>query len=90
MIALEKFRKLDPPSFKGSKDPLEVDNWLNELDRLFKAMNVRDEQRVTLAIFMLKGDALEWWNLQRGHKREESYLGSNLWTSFEKGTFLIA
>uniref|UniRef100_A0A2N9GSP6 Reverse transcriptase domain-containing protein n=1 Tax=Fagus sylvatica TaxID=28930 RepID=A0A2N9GSP6_FAGSY len=61
MSALEKFRKLDPPSFKGSKDPLEADNWLKELDRLFKAMNVRDEKRVTLAVFMLKGDALEWW-----------------------------
>ncbi len=44
MSTLEKFRKLDPPSFKGSKDPLEADNWLKELDRLFKAMNVRDEQ----------------------------------------------
>uniref|UniRef100_A0A2N9GFR5 CCHC-type domain-containing protein n=1 Tax=Fagus sylvatica TaxID=28930 RepID=A0A2N9GFR5_FAGSY len=69
MSALEKFRKLDPPSFKGSKDPLEADNWLKELDRLFKAMNVRDEQRVTLAVFMLKGDALEWWeSTERTHE----------------------
>ena len=69
MSTLEKFRKLDPPSFKGSKDPLEADNWLKELDRLFKAMNVRDEQRVTLAVFMLKGDALEWWeSTERTHE----------------------
>jgi hypothetical protein len=69
MSALEKFRKLDPPSFKGSKDPLEADNWLKELDRLFKVMNVRDEQRVTLAVFMLKGDALEWWeSTERTHE----------------------
>jgi hypothetical protein len=69
MSALEKFRKLDPLSFKGSKDPLEVDNWLKELDRLFKAMNVRDGQRVTLAVFMLKGDALEWWeSTKRTHE----------------------
>ena len=24
--ALEKFRKLDPPAFKGTKDPIEADN----------------------------------------------------------------
>ena len=24
-------------------------------------MSVRDEQRVTLAVFVLKDDALEWW-----------------------------
>jgi hypothetical protein len=69
MSTLEKFRKLDPPSFKGSKDPLEADNRLKELDRLFKAMNVRDDQRVTLAVFMLKGDALEWWeSTERTHE----------------------
>uniref|UniRef100_A0A2N9G096 Retrotransposon gag domain-containing protein n=1 Tax=Fagus sylvatica TaxID=28930 RepID=A0A2N9G096_FAGSY len=69
MSSLEKFRKLDPPSFKGSKDPLEADNWLKELERLFKAMNVRDEQQVTLAVFVLKGDTLEWWeSTERTHE----------------------
>ena len=42
--ALEKFRKLDPPTFKGTKDPIEADNWLKELERLFRAMKVSDEQ----------------------------------------------
>ena len=57
---LEKFRKLDPPAFKGTKDPIEADNWLKEIERLFRAMEVSDEQRVILAVFVLKGDALEW------------------------------
>ena len=38
--ALEKLRKLDPPPFKGTKDPIEADNWLKELERLFKTMEV--------------------------------------------------
>ena len=58
--ALEKFKKLDPSAFKGTKDPIEADNWLKEIESLFKAMEVSDEQRVILAIFVLKGDALEW------------------------------
>nr|POE75026.1 hypothetical protein CFP56_15814 [Quercus suber] len=55
--ALEKFRKLDPPAFKGTKDPIEANNWLKEIERLFRAMEVSDEQRVILAVFALKGDA---------------------------------
>ena len=51
--ALEKFRKLDPPTFKGTKDPIEADNWLKEIEMLFRAMEVSDEQRVILAFFFL-------------------------------------
>ena len=41
--ALEKFRKLDLPAFKGIKDPIEANNWLKEIERLFRAMEVSDE-----------------------------------------------
>ena len=72
--ALEKFRKLDPLAFKGTKDPIEADNWLKEIEMLFRAMEVSDEQRVILAFFfffVLKGDALEWWeSTERTHGRE--------------------
>ena len=53
--APEKFGKFDPPTFKGTKDPIEADNWLKEIERLFRAMEVSDEQQVILAIFVLKG-----------------------------------
>ena len=34
-------------------------------------MEVSDEQRVILAVFVLKGDALEWWeSTKRTHGRE--------------------
>ena len=69
--ALEKFRKLDPSTFKGTKDLIEVDNWLKEIERLFRAMEVSDEQQVILAVFVLKVDALEWWeSTERTHGRK--------------------
>ncbi|XP_065628880.1 uncharacterized protein LOC136067247 [Quercus suber] len=68
---LEKFRKLEPPALKGTKDLVEADNWLKEIERLFRAMEVSDEQRVILTVFVLKGDALEWWeSTKRTHARE--------------------
>ena len=34
-------------------------------------MEVSDEQQIILAIFVLKGDALEWWeSTERTHERE--------------------
>ena len=69
--APEKFGKFDPPTFKGTKDPIEADNWLKEIERLFRAMEVSDGQRVILAVFVLKGNALEWWeSTERTHGRE--------------------
>ena len=41
--ALEKFRKLDLPAFKGTKDPIEANNWLKEIKRIFREMEVSDE-----------------------------------------------
>ena len=68
---MENFRKLDRLAFKGAKDPIEADNWLKELEGLFRAMEISDEQRVILAVFVLKGDALEWWeSTKRTHGKE--------------------
>ena len=52
--ALEKFRKLDPLAFKGTKDPIKAGNWLKEIEMLFRAMEVSDEQRVILAFFCIE------------------------------------
>ena len=32
--ASEKFRKFSPLAFTGTKDPIEVDNWLKEIESL--------------------------------------------------------
>ena len=55
----------------GTKDPIEANKWLKELERLFRAIEVSEEQQVILVVFVLKGDALEWWeSKKRTHGRE--------------------
>ena len=49
--------KLNPPEFVGATDPLVVEEWLKKLDTIFEVMEVTDEQKLTLAIFMLRGEA---------------------------------
>ncbi|KAF7154655.1 hypothetical protein RHSIM_Rhsim01G0169900 [Rhododendron simsii] len=58
---LEKFKKLYPPEFKCAFKPQEAKDWLKTVERVLTAMGVIDEQKMTLATFTLKGQALIWW-----------------------------
>ncbi|PKA52045.1 hypothetical protein AXF42_Ash013982 [Apostasia shenzhenica] len=58
---LEKFRKLDPPYFKGIGDPDEAKGWINKLEKIFAAMKCGDENRIRFATFMVEGKAEYWW-----------------------------
>ncbi|KAH7839881.1 hypothetical protein Vadar_009924 [Vaccinium darrowii] len=58
---LEKFKKLFPTEFEGTINPEDAENWLKTVERVLMAMGVTDEQKVTLATFSLKGEALLWW-----------------------------
>ncbi|XP_058189263.1 uncharacterized protein LOC131306852 [Rhododendron vialii] len=58
---LLKFKKLYPTEFEGTFKPQEVEDWLKMVERVLTAMGVTNEQKVTLATFTLKGQALIWW-----------------------------
>ncbi|XP_057497349.1 uncharacterized protein LOC130782069 [Actinidia eriantha] len=61
----EQFMKLNPPEFMGATDPLVAEEWLKKLDAIFEVMEVIDEQKLTLATFMLRGEARNWWESMR-------------------------
>ncbi|XP_026396729.1 uncharacterized protein LOC113291409 [Papaver somniferum] len=62
MNLLEKFIKLKPPVFEGSTDPLVVDKWKEDIDKIFMAMRCTQVQRQQLVVFQLYGEARKWWN----------------------------
>ncbi|GFZ01882.1 hypothetical protein Acr_15g0004910 [Actinidia rufa] len=61
----EQFMKLNPPEFMGATDPLVAEEWLKKLDTIFEVMEVTSEQKLTLATFMLRGEARNWWESMR-------------------------
>ncbi|GFZ19560.1 hypothetical protein Acr_28g0002650 [Actinidia rufa] len=61
----EQFMKLNPPEFVGAIDPLVAEEWLKKLDAIFEVMEVTDEQKLILATFMLRGEAINWWESMR-------------------------
>ncbi|MQL68242.1 hypothetical protein Taro_000503, partial [Colocasia esculenta] len=51
---MERFKRMLPPSFKGESDPLLAESWMREIEKVFRAIRCADEDKVTLATYMLQ------------------------------------
>ncbi|MQM19228.1 hypothetical protein Taro_052225 [Colocasia esculenta] len=51
---MERFKRMLPPSFKGESDPLLSESWMREIEKIFRAVRCADEDKVTLATYMLQ------------------------------------
>ncbi|MQM03853.1 hypothetical protein Taro_036640 [Colocasia esculenta] len=74
---MERFKRMLPPSFKGESDPLLAESWIREIEKIFRAIRCADEDKVTLATYMLQERADVWW-------------ASLLRTRFEDGAIDVA
>jgi hypothetical protein len=57
-----EFLRLKPPTFAGSSNPLDADDWLRTIKRKLEAIGCPENQRVQLAAHQLSGMALAWWD----------------------------
>lgn len=60
-LDIKRAKDLGACDFQGSVDPVEAENWLTDLVRVFEVMRCPMEDRVRLATFILKGNAFYWW-----------------------------
>ncbi|MQL71641.1 hypothetical protein Taro_003967, partial [Colocasia esculenta] len=74
---MERFKRLLPPSFNGESDPLLPESWMREIEKIFRDIRCADEDKVTLATYMLQERADVWW-------------ASLLRTRFEDGAIDVA
>jgi hypothetical protein len=56
------FLRLKPPTFAGSSNPLDADDWMRTIKRKLEAFRCPENQRVQLAAHQLSGMALAWWD----------------------------
>ena len=59
--SLERFRKMQPRVFIGGNASEQAKNWLMKLEKSFAALNIDDNEMVSLVIFQLTGDASRWY-----------------------------
>ena len=58
---LTEFLRTKPPTFGGSANPLDADDWLRVTQRKLEPFNCEDRDKVLLATHQLTGTALAWW-----------------------------
>jgi hypothetical protein len=58
---LIEFLRTKPPTFGGSVNPLDADDWLRAILRELEPFNYQDRDKVLLAAHQLIGTTLAWW-----------------------------
>ena len=58
---LTAFLRTKPPTFAGSSNPLEADDWLRVIQRKLEPLECQDRDKVLLAAHQLTGTVLAWW-----------------------------
>ena len=52
-----EFKKLAPPAFKGTIEPLEADNWIMEMEKAFAVQECHDDEKIHYIAYLLQGEA---------------------------------
>ncbi|MQM04148.1 hypothetical protein Taro_036942 [Colocasia esculenta] len=50
---MERFKRMAPPSFKGESQPLLAESWMREVEKIFWAIRCAEDDKVSLATYML-------------------------------------
>ncbi|MQL82788.1 hypothetical protein Taro_015264 [Colocasia esculenta] len=64
VMHVEKFLRLQPPTYSGGPNPDTAEHWVHEIERVFATMRCPTTDKVVLAAYQLRGFALEWWRLK--------------------------
>ncbi|KZV33888.1 hypothetical protein F511_11098 [Dorcoceras hygrometricum] len=58
---LKRFQSFKPPTLTGTESAIDCENWLEDIEQLFEALEYTDERRVKLIIHQLHGIGKSWW-----------------------------
>ena len=63
---LQRFRARHPPTFTEGGDPMVIDHWFMQNEKVLEAMKITsDATRIRLAAFYLENEAQIWWKWAR-------------------------
>nr|GFB36720.1 hypothetical protein [Tanacetum cinerariifolium] len=67
---LEKFGKQKPRSFSFATSPIDAENWIAHIEKLFEVFGCAYEFKARLASYKFKGDALNWWKAFKSEQQK--------------------
>ena len=69
---LERFRRNDPPILTGRYNPEGAQEWLKEIEKIFRVMRCPGNKKVTFGTHVLTKEAKYWWkNIRPQAEMEE-------------------
>jgi hypothetical protein len=77
----QSFQRHDSPTFSGERDPMVAQEWLDQLEEVFRVTRYSDQDKVELAIYRFRGEASQWWKRHREHM--EATGGHICWKEFK-------
>ncbi|XP_042472335.1 uncharacterized protein LOC122054997 [Zingiber officinale] len=73
--------------YQGGADPWPARSWLKNLESRFGYMSCTDEEKVELAAYHLRDQAITWWDMQKTIFGEQHIMWSMFRDAFERQYF---
>nr|GFC73428.1 zinc finger, CCHC-type, retrotransposon Gag domain protein [Tanacetum cinerariifolium] len=78
---LERFNKQKPRSFEKATAPMDAENWISHMEKIFDVMGCEDAFKTRLAVYKFEGNALAWWKAYKQAKGGAFEEGVSLYSS---------
>nr|GEU92371.1 hypothetical protein [Tanacetum cinerariifolium] len=70
---LECFNKQKPHSFDKATAPVDAENWISHMEKIFDVMGCEDAFKTRLAVYKFEGNALAWWKAYKQTNRGDAW-----------------
>nr|GFB74541.1 hypothetical protein [Tanacetum cinerariifolium] len=71
---LERFNKQKPRLFEKATAPVDAENWISHMEKIFDVMGYEDAFKTRLAVYKFEGNALAWWKAYKQAKGGDAWL----------------
>nr|GFA04526.1 hypothetical protein [Tanacetum cinerariifolium] len=65
---LERFNKQKPYSFEKATAPVDAENWISYMEKIFDVMGCEDAFKTRLDVYKFEDNALAWWKAYKQAK----------------------
>nr|GEX85927.1 putative reverse transcriptase domain-containing protein [Tanacetum cinerariifolium] len=85
---VERFNKQKPRLFEKATAPMDAENWISHMEKIFDVMGCEDAFKTRLVVYKFEGDALAWWTAYKQAKGGDVWLIFVTWAKFKELFFL--
>nr|GFB75746.1 zinc finger, CCHC-type, retrotransposon Gag domain protein [Tanacetum cinerariifolium] len=71
---LERFNKQKPHSFEKATAPVDAENWISHMEKIFNVIGCEDAFKTRLVVHKFEGNALAWWKAYKQAKGGDAWL----------------